>query len=181
MAILRQGHVRRILGLFWFDLVWFAAVAGRDQWLLVTALLVAVQVVMSWQSGLLQWRTFAQLMVLGLALEATAIGLGVISFNGGWLPLWLVLLWAGFVAMLLNTLDWLAGRWLAALILGVASGPLTYAIGVRLDAAELLRPEWQMWLVYALLWGIYMVIFAKFLELKRGKADEPQSIDQTTS
>lgn len=161
---LLSGNWRRIIGLFWFDLVWFAAVAGRDGWLLATVLLVAVQIYISTAGRPFQLRLYAQLLLLGLALEITVISSGIISFNGGgWLPLWLVLLWAGFVAMLMNTLDWVAGRyWLAGLI-GIASGPLTYAIGIRLDAAVLLRPEWQLWLIYALLWAIYMVIFAKLM------------------
>jgi hypothetical protein len=162
---LLSGNWRRLIGLAWFDLVWFAAVAGRDGWLLATAVLVAVQIYISTAGRPFQLRLYAQLLLLGLVLEATAVASGVISFNEGWLPLWLVLLWAGFVAMLMNTLDWVAGRyWLAALI-GILSGPLTYAIGIRLDAAELLQPEWQLWLLYALLWALYMVIFAKLMAL----------------
>ncbi len=74
--------------------------------------------------------------------------------------MWLILLWCGFAAMIITTLDWLAGRYIVAALLGALSGPLTYAIGVRLGAAELLRPEWQMWLVYGVLWGLYMTVFA---------------------
>lgn len=164
-----SGNWRRIIGLFWFDLVWFAAVAGRDGWLPLTVLLVAVQIYISSAGRPFNLRLYAQLLLLGLALEATVISSGVISFNGGWLPLWLLLLWAGFVAMLMNTLDWVAGRYWVAALIGIASGPLTYAIGIRLDAAELLRPEWQLWLIYALLWSLYMVIFAKLMQVNGGQ------------
>ena len=116
-----------------------------------------------------QLRLYAQLLLLGLVLEATAVASGVISFNGGWLPLWLVLLWAGFVGMLMNTLDWVAGRYWVAALIGIASGPLTYAIGIRLDAAELLQPEWQLWVMYALLWAVYMVIFANWMKVNGGQ------------
>lgn len=166
---LLSGNWRRLIGLFWFDLVWFAAVAGRDDWLLATGALVAVQIYISSAGRPFNFRLYAQLLLLGLALEATAVASGVVSFNGGWLPLWLLLLWAGFVAMLMNTLDWVAGRYWVAALIGVLSGPLTYAIGIRLDAAELLQPEWQLWLMYALLWAFYMVIFAKLMMVNGGK------------
>lgn len=165
---LLSGNWRRLIGLFWFDLVWFAAVAGRDDWLLATAALVAVQIYISTAGRPFQVRLYAQLLLLGLVLEATAVASGIISFNGGWLPIWLLLLWAGFVAMLMNTLDWVAGRYWVAALIGVVSGPLTYAIGIRLDAAELLQPEWQLWLMYALLWALYMVIFAKLMPINGG-------------
>lgn len=168
---LLQGNWRRLIGLFWFDLVWFAAVAGRDGWLLATLVLVAVQIYISCAGRPFNVRLYAQLLVIGLGLEATAVASGVIYFNGGWLPLWLVLLWAGFVAMLMNTLDWVAGRYGVAALIGVVSGPLTYAIGIRLGAAELLRPEWQLWLLYALLWAVYMIIFAKLMQLNGGRSN----------
>jgi len=95
-----------------------------------------------------------------LGLESSVVALGILRFEGGFLPIWLILLWLGFVAMLMNTLSGLAGRPIWAALLGIVSGPLTYAIGVRLGAAELLQQEWLMWVIYAALWAVYMAIFA---------------------
>ena len=113
---------------------------------------------------LAQWAIFVAcvrfICVTGYGLEASVVGLGILRFEGGFLPWWLILLWLGFVAMLMNTLADLAGRPVWAALLGIASGPLTYAIGIRLDAAELLQKEWLLWVIYAALWAVYMVIFA---------------------
>lgn len=150
----------KLVGLFLFDLVWFSAVSGRADWLALTVLLVLVQVVVTMRTGPFSWRYFSVFVGLGLVLESSVVALGILRFEGGFLPIWLILLWLGFVAMLMNTLSGLAGRPIWAALLGIVSGPLTYAIGVRLGAAELLQQEWLMWVIYAALWAVYMVIFA---------------------
>jgi Protein of unknown function (DUF2878). len=150
----------KLAGLCLFDLVWLSAVAGRSDWLVATVILVALQVALAIRSSDFHWTLYTVLVLLGLALEATVVGVGILTFTGGFLPVWLILLWLGFVGMLMNTLSGLAGRPLWAALLGIASGPLTYAIGIRLGAAELQSPEWQLWVIYAALWAVYMVIFA---------------------
>lgn len=168
-------NMRRLTGLFLFDAVWFAAVIGRGDWLWLTALLVVAQIALAWKGGALIGRRsfhfYAILLVLGLCLEAIVIASGIISFTEGPFPWWLVLLWFGFVAMLMNTLDWLAGRYVVAACFGIASGPLTYAIGIRLDAAVLHASEWQLWALYGVLWSLYMIIFAHLMKPK-GDVDE---------
>lgn len=165
---LTSGRVKRwlpkLVGLFLFDLVWISAVAGRSEWLLATLLLVGLQVALAIRSSAFSWRLYALFVALGLALEATVVGVGILTFDGGFLPSWLILLWLGFAGMLMNTLSDLAGRPVWAALLGIASGPLTYAIGIRLGAAELLRAEWLLWVVYAVLWAIYMVVFAVLMQ-----------------
>lgn len=173
-------NMRRLAGLFLFDAVWFAAVIGRGDWLLVTACLVVVQIGLAWKGGALigvrSFYLYLGLLLLGLALEGTVIASGVISFAEGPFPVWLVLLWFGFVAMLMNTLDWLAGRYWLAGLFGIASGPLTYAIGIRLDAATLHAPEWQLWALYGVLWCIYMIIFAHVMKPQGDSHEETKSV-----
>lgn len=155
-----QQWAPKLVGLFLFDIVWFSAVAGRSEWLWTTALLVVAQLVVALRGGPFSWRAYGLFVLLGMALEASVVGLGILRFEGGFLPWWLILLWLGFVAMLMNTLADLAGRPVWAALLGIASGPLTYAIGIRLGAADLLQKEWLLWVIYAALWAVYMVIFA---------------------
>ena len=166
MSLKLKGWGLKLAGLFLFDLVWFSAVAGRSEYLVATLVLVLVQIAIALRSELFQWRRYLLLVILGLLLEASAVGLGILEFSGGILPLWLILLWLGFAGMALNTLSGLAGHPYWAALLGVASGPLTYAIGVRLGAAELLVAEWIMWVFYATLWALYMVLFAYLVGVK---------------
>lgn len=176
---LNRTNLRRLFGLFWFDFVWFAAVFGRNDWLLFSTAMVAAQCVVAAYFGTFAQRRFwpiaTLLFVLGLALELTVVGLGIIRFDGGVMPLWLVVLWVGFVLMCLTTLDGFGGRpWLAAL-LGLGFGPVTYAVGVEMQAAELLAPVWQLWVIYAALWAVYMVIFAKLVVKVGEPVHEPES------
>ncbi|MDN7124200.1 DUF2878 domain-containing protein [Pseudidiomarina sp. 1APP75-32.1] len=161
---LAKDNLRRIAGLLWFDLVWFSTVAGREPWLPIALPIVAVQIYLSSTREGFSWVLFLQLLVLGLALESTVVALGILDFTGGWLPLWLIALWFGFAAMVTTSLDWLSGRYVLAALLGLASGPLTYAIGSRLGAAELLVDEYLMWIAYGILWALYMVIFAYLMK-----------------
>lgn len=153
-------QLRRLAGLFWFDLVWFVAVVGRDPWLLAAFAVALVQLALSTRSPLFQWRYYVLLLLMGLALEAVVVAVGILRFDGGLMPWWLVALWCGFPAMAMTTLDWLAGRYVLAALIGIGFGPLTYAVGVRLGAANLLHEEWLMWLAYGVLWGVYMMLFA---------------------
>ncbi|MBY6062955.1 DUF2878 domain-containing protein [Pseudidiomarina sediminum] len=166
--LITSPQIRRLTGLFWFDLVWFVAVVGREPWLALAFSVALVQVLFSVRSPQFRWQHYTVLLGLGLALEAVVVASGTLEFDGaGLLPWWLIALWCGFPAMAITTLDWLAGRyWLAALI-GIAFGPLTYAAGVRLGAAELLTEEWRMWLLYGVLWALYMVFFAGLMQRKR--------------
>lgn len=143
-----------------FDFVWLAAVWGRQDWLWLTALLLLVMAGLSWRVLQPQAGTWLLLVGAGLVLEVLVLSLNVLTFAGGWLPVWLLLLWLGFPAMALVVLDWLKGRyWLAALFGGVA-GPFTYLVGARLGAAELHWPEPAVTALYGLLWAGYMVLFA---------------------
>lgn len=155
-----KDNLRRVAGLLWFDLVWFSTVVGRNEWLGLALPIIAVQIYLSSTRRGFSWLLYAKLLVLGLLLEATVVGLGILDFTGGWLPLWLIALWCGFAAMVTTTLDWLAGRYVIAALIGVGSGPLTYAIGSRLGAAEVRVEEWLLWVAYGVLWGVYMIVFA---------------------
>ncbi|RUO62263.1 DUF2878 domain-containing protein [Pseudidiomarina insulisalsae] len=161
---LAKQNLRRIIGLLWFDLVWFCTVAGRNDWLWLAVPMILVQIYISSKRPGFSWLLFGKLLAMGLVLESFVAASAILDFTGGWLPLWLIGLWLGFAAMVTTTLDWLAGRYVIAGLIGLGSGPLTYAIGVRLGAAELLVSEWVMWLTYGLLWASYMAVFAWLME-----------------
>ncbi len=171
-SLLSKDSLRRVAGLLWFDLVWFCTVAGRNDWLLVALPVVAVQIYLSSTRLGFNWWLYLQLLVLGLLLETVVVVSGILDFTGGFLPLWLVALWFGFAAMVTTTLDWLAGRYVLAALIGIGSGPMTYAIGSRLGAAELQVDEYVMWLIYGLLWGLYMVIFAYLMKRNKRPSEE---------
>jgi hypothetical protein len=80
-------------------------------------------------------------MALGLVVDSALLAGGLITYTSGqWLPglppLWMVSLW-GLLATTLNvSMGWLRGRPLLAAVMGAVAGPLSYAAGVRLGAAQ---------------------------------------------
>lgn len=171
---MRQQIIPRLKGLIWkllgnhrlaaffiFDFVWLAAVLGRERWLWMTALLIAL---MFAATPKLLWRqrwSLLFLVVLGCLIELATVKFGVIRFTGtDWIPLWLILLWVGFSGMALVVFDYLNRRFVIAGLLGAIFGPITYFAGERLGAAELQINFLPALVVYSLFWCVMMVIIA---------------------
>jgi len=152
-------QLKRLAGFLLFDAVWFSAVAGRDDWLLATAALIAVQIGLTLYSGRFKVALYLELVVLGLAMEFLLGVVGVIAFTGGLMPLWLVGLWLGFAAMAMTALDWVKKSYAIALTIGLVSGPITYLVGIGLGAASAPRGEVIMAASYAVSWALFMAYF----------------------
>lgn len=171
---MREGlvaQVKRIAGFLLFDLVWFAAVIGREDWIWITLALVVGQLVLTWSSGRWQPRLIVQLALGGLLLEAILATMGLIDFSGdALLPLWLVLLWVGFAGMALTALDWLQHKVAVAALIGFFGGPVSYVIGAGVDAATAPHGLWIMSLGYAVAYAIYMAWFAVMVKRQLGSA-----------
>lgn len=158
--------LKRVAGFLVFDLVWLSAVAGRQDWLWATALLVLVQIGVTVYSGRFQLRLYLELVLAGLILELIVSGSGLLQFDGGLLPTWLILLWLGYPAMALGALDWLRDKLWLAVLLGVVAGPMTYAVGLGIGAATVEDAVWPMIVAYAIGWGGYMALFVKLMQLR---------------
>lgn len=150
---------KRLTGFLLFDLVWLSAVAGRDDWILATLVLVAAQIVLATRSLRWSWLQFAILTFIGLGLELLIGLLGLVQFSGGLLPPWLILLWLGYVAMAITALDWLADKMGLAVLLGLVFGPVTYIAGTKIGAAEAPYGALAMGIAYAIGWALYMAVF----------------------
>ena len=148
-----------------FNLLWLSAVAGREDYILVTAALVAAQVGYSIFVAKIRLRLILQLLAVGLLLEAIATGLGTVDFTGSLFPLWLAFLWVGFSAMAPLALDWLAEKPLMAALAGAISGPFSYWVGVGLGAGT--TPSvMQLVITYAAVWALFMLFFCRALKAK---------------
>ena len=87
----------KIVSFVLFNALWFSAVAGRDSYIILSGVLLALQFVYSVGVVKVSWTLILRLFAVGLLLEAISISLGVIDFAGGYFPLWLamLLLWTG--------------------------------------------------------------------------------------
>lgn len=97
-------------------------------------------------------------MLIGFVTESVHTATGQVSYPSGQFdprlaPYWIVALWGLFAIGLNVTLRWLRHRlWLAAL-LGAVAGPLAFASGVRLGAAQFVHAQPAV-LALALGWAI---------------------------
>ena len=147
-----------------FQLAWLACIrAAALGWPLTGALCVAA--VAAWHLRVAaRPRPEALLiglsMALGTVVDSALLAGELIRYTSGqWLPglppLWMVSLW-GLLATTLNvSMGWLRGRPLLAAALGAVAGPLSYAAGVRLGAAQF-TDQTAALLALALAWAVAM-------------------------
>ena len=170
-SLLKRVSLQRLVHIVVFDLVWFAAVAGRDPWLWVTIPLIGLMFVVNWKPLLLKRKSLLFFVLLGLFAEWLVIQLGVLRFTGTeGLPAWLIWLWIGFAAMAFTAMDWLGGRYIVCALFGLIFGPITYLAGVGFGAAEMLTSMTSLVIAYALMWGGLMTVFC-YLAAQHSRAN----------
>ncbi|UGB38456.1 DUF2878 domain-containing protein [Frateuria soli] len=146
-----------------YELAWLAAVAGAGRghaWpgLLAVALFAAWRLATS-RTRLVDLRLAAVALALGLALEATWTGAGLLRYAAPWpvatAPAWLLALWVAFALTIVPLFGYLHARpWLAAM-LGAIGGPLAYLGAARgWRALAIAAPAWHPLLALALGWAV---------------------------
>jgi hypothetical protein len=150
-------------GWFWlqliaFQLIWFSAVLGRNDWLLLSLLLIAVHFAFS-PTGRSDWQV-APIALIGIGADALLTLGGVFDFDG--MPWWLALVWIGFVLSLGHSLAWLRRLPLIALApMGALAGTASYLAGWRLDAVELPLGLTVSVMALAILWSILLPVLVR--------------------
>ena len=98
--------------------------------------------------------------VLGIGLDNTLAGLGLVTYVGdqlvGLVPLWLVAIWAGFGATLRHSQQVFVQRLPNAVLTGVLGGPMAYWGGEKLERLTIHGIEG--WLAVSILWGLALLI-----------------------
>jgi hypothetical protein len=96
-------------------------------------------------------------LLLGIVIDTFLIQFNLIAFNSHFWhavsPLWMWVIWTGFLSTLHDSLSWLHGRWILAAFLGAVMGPLSYWSGVSLGAAHFQDLN-QSLLVIGIVWLI---------------------------
>lgn len=100
----------------------------------------------------------------GVVLDGGQQGLGLLQFRpdalGLALPLWVPLIWAQFATLFRFSLAWLSGRYLLGALLGALGGPLAYAAGVRLGAADFGASPSCSLVVLGVVWALVVPLMA---------------------
>ena len=151
------------------QLAWFAAVLGAAQQHPMAGTLCVLAAI-GWHLAVSarparEARLVLLTCLVGAVLETWVVRQGHVAYPSGqpfveWPPYWMVALWGLFAIALNVTLRWLRGRpWLAA-ALGAAAGPMAFAAGARLGAAQLLHPVAAL-VTLALLWAVALPILVR--------------------
>jgi hypothetical protein len=97
----------------------------------------------------------------GFVVDTLQASAGLYTFSATsdlpWLcPPWMVALWMLFAATLNGSMEWLAGRYRLAAVLGALCGPLSYLAGGRLGAIALSSDTTLSLGVIAVVWALVM-------------------------
>lgn len=111
---------------------------------------------------------------IGAVWDSLLVAGGLIRYPSGMLianaaPYWIVALWVLFATTLNSSLDWLKRSPVAAVLLGLIGGPLSYLSAARLGALVLARPELSL-ISLAVGWGILTPILVR---LARHRPEQP--------
>lgn len=141
-----------------FEAFWFVTVVGQNAWLWLSASLLVLHFALSpdRRADLL----VLPIALLGWAVDSLLFTVGVFQFDS--FPLWLGLLWFGFVLVLGHSLQWL--RRLPLLLvsaIGAVAGTASYLGGWRLGAVELPYGLLQSTLALVLCWALLLPMLVR--------------------
>ena len=145
----------QLVGFYGF---WLVAVMGQNSLVWLLGLLIVAHFLFTPSRG--ADVKVLSLALIGISIDALLTWSGVFVFSQ-W-PVWLLLLWMGFVLTLGHSLRWLAARpiWQQAL-LGAVSGPSSYLSGWRLGAVDLPLGPWWSLVLLAPLWALILVVLVR--------------------
>lgn len=141
-----------------FQLLWFSAVIGRNEWIIIPLLLIAGHFIFTPSRGT-DWRVIP-IALIGITVDAILTWSGVFVFDT--LPFWLALLWVGFVLTLGHSMRWL--RNLPRLLLvpiGAVVGTASYLAGWKLQAVELPMGLTMSIATLSILWAILLPLLVQ--------------------
>ena len=132
----------RLVDRFWFNAVWFQAtwfccVLGREPWVPVALLSLALHFFLV-DDRLGEARKLLPVAAAGITVDVLLTLAGVFDFGVATLvPLWLIVLWWVFAAAIYRSFAKIGqSLWLAAILGGVAV-PFNYMVGAGLGAVSL--------------------------------------------
>ncbi len=152
-----------------FQIGWFACVLGGAHQLPWAGTLIAALIV-AWhlRHARRPAREFALLVAvgaLGAVWDSLLVAAGWLVYPSGTLltntaPHWIVAMWVLFASTLNVSLRWLRGRWLIAIFVGAAAGPLAYYAGAKLGGVVMSEPL-PAFTALALGWATFMPLLIK--------------------
>lgn len=157
------------LDLVLFKLCWVLLVVFQASVLALTTAILVVRIGLSenWRHRL---RDAAVVLVSGLIMDSALSAAGLFQFNGGFMPFWMVLIWASFaltLPLLIRAL--LRCHTLVLIGCGAATGVLAYLAGYLMQGIAFGLPLLQALLVTGVAWSLYLPLTVMVLGRLQGK------------
>lgn len=153
------------LGIFY--ITWFICVVWRMPWA-VAAAAVAIAFHLVWvRPGVGEWRVLIACSAVGIVVDSLLTLTGVFNFQtvvGGDVfgetlaPLWLMALWLVFATTLNVSMKPLSNKLMLAGPLGAIMGPLSYWLGLKLNAVSFPLGVPITLSLLALIWAILLPV-----------------------
>ena len=168
--------MNRFANFLMFYVGWFACVGGAGRgalWAGPATVAVLLLVHLALASN--RVREVVLVLVVGLsgfAVDTLQASAGIYAFSGTsilpWLcPPWMAALWMLFATTLNGSMEWLAGRYRLAALLGGLFGPLSYLAGERLGAITLSSDRVVSLGAIAIVWALVMPALLSIREALR--------------
>ncbi|EPF7650992.1 DUF2878 domain-containing protein [Vibrio vulnificus] len=124
-----------ILASAWFNLVWFLAVIGTEQWQWVTLCFALMTLGYQYRVDPKTWKATLLIAVVGCLVDSLNQYLSIFQFTSTFLPVWLLSLWVVF-AWYAYHLKRILLRFAPFYVLtaGALGGCLSYYAGYKLNA-----------------------------------------------
>ncbi|MDG1654488.1 MAG: DUF2878 domain-containing protein [Luminiphilus sp.] len=144
----------------WFQTTWFSCVLGREDWMLLTAALIAFHYA-AVSNIRLELRRVLPATAMGVGVDVTLAATGVYDFGGVFFPLWMVCLWLVFPTVLPRAMAFLAATWWRPVVLG-AIAPLNYLAGAKFGAVALPLGDVTSMMILVPLWMVMLPLMVRF-------------------
>ncbi len=160
-----------IFNIVWFQACWFACVLLGNK----AALIILTIVLLAYLSAKklrVEWPLLLSVVLLGLIVDTSLIGAGVLSTDDSLNlpPLWLTVLWLAFATTINHSLKPLLNNRPLFLLLAAVGGPLCYNIGVQLSDIEFGYQQSLSLAIIACVWLLAGFIILKLYERWKGYA-----------
>jgi len=110
----------------------------------------------------------AVLALVGTIVDTIYIQAGMITYKGGYAsfpniaPLWITSLWALYAISINHSLVWLNYNMTLAALMGAGGAISSYLVGIKLEGAEFLWPEYTSLAVIGVVWAVVVPLSLKF-------------------
>jgi len=135
-----------------FQVIWWACILYREDAVIVVSFLLTLHLIFH-SEPIAEMIIVVALAALGFMIDTALTLSGFFVFSDSLLPpLWLFLLWMGFVATLRQSLAFFSKRFYLGALAGALGGSTTYIAAAKLGAVSLGFSLSQSLLILAAIW-----------------------------